>query len=474
MPVAVPEAECADEIIGEAKRKGGPDDGDVDAAERVLCEAKMSFLDRNRNDEQELRGAPGRPDPFSAAWRGGLMRAEGAGNDDGDAVLVDDFAGVGDEAAYIPLEGGGGDMKMRTADALEEEGEEGSGEEWELEQLRRAGHAVESDSEKMGNEIARRMVRAADEEGRRVGAVTGCLRAAREARGEWGARQELAEGQLRRLLAAERGGETAAREVERDIEARKRRLAFYDTLSAHVDDVTDMLKEKRVEIMGARQAFLAELEAEADVARKTLTGGVDEFGRSRPASLQLPEAEADGGDDVFADVADDVRSIRTLVELFRRWRGEYGEEYATAFGDAGLGKLAGRLGLGLADAEVSWRGVLEGVGRMEALRAGRAGETVAAGVRARWRPREEKSGEKWGRVGREVGEACGREVAEMLREVFCERGMVEMEGCVRVEDGGEAEKCLKGMKRVERRLGAGVGVGKLVEMMEEGSRSRSR
>lgn len=466
MPVAVAETERFEGVIG-AKEEDVPYDDRVEAASRGLRQAKVSFSDGCRGGgEQPLHGAPGRPDPFSAAWRGGLMRSDGADADDGDVVLVDDFAGVDDAEAYIPLERGEDDVVMRAADAPEGEDGEGSGEEWELEQLRRAGHAVEKDGEKVPEQLARRVVRAADEEGRRAGAVAACLRAAAEARGEWGARGELAAGRLRRLLAAERGGEAAAREVEREIEAKKRRLKFYESLSAHVNDVMDMLEEKRNEIVSARQAFFAKLKAEAEEVRNTLKGGRDEFGRSRQPSLQLPEAEeADEGEDVFADVADEVRSIATLVGLFRRWRREYAEEYSGAFGDEGLGKLAARLAQPLWDAELGWSDGLEGAGREEAVGVGRGAETVAAGVRARWRPREEGSCERWAKVAGK----CGSEGREVVREAFCERARVEMEGCVGVGDAGEAGRCLQGVGIVERELRWDVGGEGLRKMGEEGA-----
>lgn len=451
----VEQSNACEEIGKEAHDGKQAESVAVADAERALRDAKVGShsitFGKHAAEVQKgirvLQGAPGRPDPFSAAWRDGTIRRETADAEE-DVAVVDDFTEVA-KASYIPLEG---DVAMKDADGSGEVEEEGSDGEWEVEQLRRAGHSVRQEAEEISQKRARQIVRAADEGIRRGGALSSCLLIAREATMEFVAKEELAKGKLRQLEEAERNGNATAVEVDERITSEKKRLAFYDGMSAHVDDIVDMLKEKEEEIVAAREKFLAKLSAEAEQVKTCLLGGTDEFGRSRLPSLEIPEAEPIVQDDVFDDVMDDVKSIECLAVWFRKWRTQYPKEYDEAFGDAGLGRLAGRMALATQDEELGWLVPLQGVSRVEALRASKCSDMIAAGIRARWKPREGRSGEKFARVAREVVQAEGDESKRMIGGSFLERVGWEIDACRKLENTGEMWRCVEESMNVIRAL----------------------
>ena len=492
MPTSPEKQRYTPETIAELKRKGNnlpPPVSDVAAgeqfvanvegkdrskttgladAELALREAKLGENSAKLKEQPagkgagDLVGAQLRPDPFSAEWRDATIgRANVVAEDD--VVVVDDFTGVTD-AEYIPLEG---DAVMKDADATGDAEEEGSDGEWELEQLRRAGHGVQRDADAIAQEKARQIVREADEHRRRGGAFSACLRAAREATLEWVARQELAEGKMREMEQAERSGSAVAVEIDGEIASAKRRLAFYSALSAHVDDVVDMLKEKEADIVAARGRFLERLAVEAEAVKTCLLGGTDEFGRSRLPSLEVPEAEADAEEDVLEDVMNDVKSIESLIVWFMKWRTLYPKEYEDAFGDAGLGKLAGRMALAMQSEDLEWLKALSGTARADALRASKAVEIVAAGIRARWKPRDEESGRKYAGSGREVVEAYGEEGKRAITDAFRERMGWESECCRKVGNATDMWKCVGESVRVISTLKLDFGIVHLLRAVEE-------
>ncbi|CDF40226.1 unnamed protein product [Chondrus crispus] len=470
LPPPVSDVAADEQFVPNVEGKGGSKTTSLEDAELALREAKLGENSAKFKEDpagkgaSDLVGAQLRPDPFSAEWRDATIgRANVVAEDD--VVVVDDFTGVTD-AEYIPLEG---DAVMKDADATGDAEEEGSDGEWELEQLRRAGHGVQRDADAIAQEKARQIVREADERRRRGGGFSACLRAAREATLEWVARQELAEGKMRQMEQAERSGSAVAVEIDGEIAGAKRRLAFYGALSAHVDDVVDMLKEKEADIVAARGRFLERLAVEAEAVKTCLHGGTDEFGRSRLPSLEVPEAEAEAeaGEDVLEDVMSDVRSIESLIVWFRKWRTQYPKEYEDAFGDAGLGKLAGRIALATQSEDLEWVKALRGMARAEALRASKAVETVAAGIRARWKPRDEESGRRYAGSGREVVEAYGEEGKRAITDAFRERMGWESECCRKVGSATDMWKCVEESVRVISTLKLDFGMVHLLRAVEE-------
>lgn len=443
-------------------------------------EPKSTDLSRETSENRKpLQGAPGRPDPFSTAWREGAVR--GARGDteaeaDEDVVVVDDFTQVGD-ASYIPLDG---DMMMikKSSTDIEEDGagdeEDASDGEWEFEQLRRAGHSLRrEDDEGISRDVARGMVQAADEGFvPRSDGFNKLLLGVKQAKQEWKGRMTLAEDKVKRLDEAEREGDAICGDVDKEIERERKRFVFYDGVAAHVDEVVDMLDTKRTEILAARKRALERLEREWERVRRRLLGGVDEFGRVRQGCLDINSEESEGEDgvgeeDVYEDVADDVRSISTLVKLFRRWLEEFPDEYEQAFGDKGLGMLAGRMALGLVkDMEMRWMEAVENkpCAKREALRVAKGDEFLAAVVRARWRPRERGHGARYAGIGRVVAEACGTEV---LKLAFKERVELEVGACRREREWAEVGKCFVGSVDVVRVLGWDFGIAGVVDVLAE-------
>lgn len=384
--------------------------------------------------------------PFTAAWRGE------SGDGKADTMQIDELDET-EGASYIPMEG------SIPATGVMADDSDGS-DEWEVEQLRRSGVSEVSAiaNEKLSQ--LGRIIRAAEEKTDTSDGVGACRAAMRAAKKECAARAKHATERLGRVDIAEVQCRKAARAAEGDIEVAKRRLIFYDGLTAHVEDVCDMLSEKHDVMLAFRDAVISNLCIEADAVAAHLGGGVDEFGRSRRPALDanMEVAEIAAPTDVLIDVDDNVRSIPVLIERFRAWKVAFPQDYEAAFGNASLGKLAGTLGL--AEGNADW---LRCVGRgcvPAACAAGRLDGLVAAYVRARWKPRSEDSCREVGVLSKAVVAAGGVEVVECLRE----RLRLEMTCCEEVGNGEAAGECVIGGIRICKQIGQDVGLTQILSI----------
>lgn len=423
---------------GDLGREGWREDGE---------RTNMEGLAGTEVREPPKRRAPGaKADPFSEAWRGGTARG-GTVDDDGDIVVVDDFTGVDDvensEGGFIQ-----GDVGTGGSDE----------DEWEAELLRRVGHAGTTGGDEMMRR-ARRIVKKADEVVGGAREVGRYAQKVREAKEEWQRRLTLGEEKLSALITAVERGSGIKQERELEMWRMEERIGFYERLKAFVDGMMDMLKEKKEQILMARGQLLLRLKREAEDVKNMLEGGVDEFGRRRMGTMgRFRLQNVDIGVDVLADVKEDVKSVEKVVELFREWRDKYGDDYKQAFGDAGLGKLTGRLVLASGETEFEdVRRMLNEVQKKDMWRAAEGGNIVPPLIRARWCPSDRENCLEYSTLGREVLEADVK-YAEMIVEAFRERGKWEMEGCLNLEEWEKGAECLKGIIEVTKEIKEDVGV----------------
>lgn len=395
-------------------------------------------------------------DPFSEEWKEGTARG-GLVNDDGDILVVDDFTGVGDvenaEGEFVSDVGLGGSDE----------------DEWEAELLRRVGRADLTGGDEMMKR-ARRIVREADEVPSGVTEVGRSLQKVREAREEWERRLKVGEEKLGTLVVTVDEGAGMQREMEGEVRRLEERIAFYEKLKEFADNVMDMFREKKEQILVSRGELLARLAEEAEEVKNMLEGGVDEFGRRRLVTLggALPKV-VENKVDVLADVEDDVKCVEKVVKMFREWKTRYGDDYNRAFGDAGLGKIVGKLvlangGTGFDDV----RSMLDETQKKEMWKAADGGSIVPVLVRARWCSWDLERCAEYGVLGREVIEADAGSMDKIV-EAFRERGRWEMEGCVKLEEWARGIECMRGIVEVTREIGRDVGLEdalKRVEKME--------
>lgn len=403
----------------------------------------------------EKRAPRGKADPFSEEWKEGTARG-GIVDDDGDIVVVDDFTGVDDvengEGGFAQ-----GDVEIGGSDE----------DEWETELLRRVGRAGITEGDEMMKR-ARRIVKKADET---VGDAKGagrCLQKVKKAREEWQRRLSLGEEKLGALIATVERGTDIMREREVEMRRIEERIMFYERIKSFVDGMMDMLRKKKEQILMVRGELLVRLEKEAEEVRSMLEGGVDEFGRKRLGTVgRIQLQRADDEVDVLADVEEDVKSVEKVVELFREWRERYRDDYDQAFGDAGLGKLTGRLVLasGKTEFEVVRR-LLHGVQTKEMWRAAEGGNIVPALIRARWYPRDGEDCLEYSTLGREVLEADVG-YAEGIVEAFRERGKWEMEGCLNLKEWEKGMECLKGIIKVTKEIRRDIGLEEALKEAEK-------
>lgn len=434
-----------------------------------------------------------RPDPFSDAWQEGLTRAEDdqTKNVDGEVdVVLDDYTGLSDfvgPPAYLSLEVGNSEVcPIRPLTDAEEDGTDDG--EWEKEVMRRAGQKLvsqestnseEREMSTIPEQKAQRIVQEAEESASmrqsssQLESVTRCIDLVQESLGEWEARQKLAEEKIRKLHDAETKNKREARRVEHQADQQKSRLIFYDSFAAQVDDLSDILNEKREALKSWHAQRLDRLKREAQAVEAVLLGRPDEFGRSRPPSLLLPEyveERLEKSDSPFADVDESVVSIENIKSLFEKWKREYPDDYEEAFGDSGLGNLAAAMALGRAEDGLSWMGSLPDRSLRAAATVSGVIDHIATALRAQWQPRQQSCGEEDTaslafRVVRVLPDNSNE--AEAIVRAFRDRAMTEMNACVILKDVEAAEKTAYGAITCAQRMRKDVGLLELLTAFED-------
>lgn len=396
-----------------------------------------------------MHSTVGKADPFSQAWKEGLVGTE-RGEHDGDDVLVDDYVGV---VGVDPMH-------------TEEEGETDG--EWEKELLRRAGQGRDDLDREMGRRVRRVLVNVDGVMGRNGNRdLERCLKAVREAMTDWGKKQKLGSEQLLRLeeVVAKETRERGI--VEGDLQVATERARFYCRLKEYLEDIGDMFREKRGVIEEKRDSMLKRLGEEAENVKSRLKGDVDEFGRMRKASLEWEDVESadEAGNTAFWDVREDFSGLGRLKEIFGEWKQSYEHDYKNSFGDANLGKLAGRLVLGSGALYFEEVKNLNETQRREMWKAAEGGSTVAAMIRAKWRPRLIESCEEYGWLAKEVVEA-DPDRAEKVVEALRERLGWEVDACVTLQKPKAAVECFKGAVAVTKIVGKDVGLERVMRAAE--------
>lgn len=346
--------------------------------------------------------ANGRADPFSKEWR----RTPNAERLDSAPSLADAEL----EADAAPFTYGG--VREDSDDAEHAEHER----HWQTQLLRRAGVDVRAATQVARTHHDRQQQRAArarflhlcdggddddvDIVKGRMALETMLVDVARK-RDEARLIVHAAVGKEASILAAIASAERAQQHMTDCSRADGDTLLFYEDFARDIDLLGALLGNKRAEMLQVRDARLAYLHKRAVLVKDFLQGGTDEFGRIRRAGTGSRFPEEDNAlqsqfngmlhseQDVLSDVPEALRSIGKLAHRFDEWRAHFADDYAHAFGDAALGRMAGALGS--CEPDLYWLGLLNERQRVEACSVCDVVEEAMETVRARWQPTDEPS-----------------------------------------------------------------------------------
>lgn len=379
--------------------------------------------------------------PFSEAWR------------------KDSEVGVGEAMdvsglEYISLNGKNLDVARGTKAMPESKGDADAfavhdggsdADEWEMEQLRRAGHGGVRMREEESIQSARWARSVIDEEeegvitsGGEVGesVLDTVLADVREAKILAESNLQKVEGDVTSVRKAVEKSFETRRELHDVIEGAKERYEFYAGLTRYVSDVSEMLTEKQVDIIAFRESRASRLKDSAKRVLDELESDVDEFGRERePLSMSLKTNVAGNGmsdsdseendalhsqndrrpsdktddcelsapDDPYVDVDDDFKSVEVIARRFQEWKARYPDDYKNAYGDLSLGKLAGAVLLGVFDVgDLVWLKSLPSGARASAVSKSRVVEERGLEICAHWRPRSVRSTKEHAKAVRKI------------------------------------------------------------------------
>lgn len=348
--------------------------------------------------------------------------------------------------------------ELQNADPMLIDDAQSGADEWEKEQLRRAGLPIKPQDD-LPNAMARSII---EEEDLNLGArgevglsvVDTCLEGVEEALRTTQSHIDQCESKLNAVRNS--GCDAAFDAHDKAVEKADTREKFYTTLAQFATDVSDMLADRRARITARFDARKERLRGEADDVERELTTETDDFGRARDVATVLrkyygddagdDEAPDDDGateDEVFADVEREFRSIGRLSDVFRDWRSRFPDDYEQAFGDKSVGKICGAVAM--CDGErLEWLCDVPTKARMFALEASRLCELVELRIKARWRPASRTSTREHYKIVREVAETKeGAEKAvERLFVAFLARFKSELQmlraACADEQTGWEA------------------------------------
>lgn len=402
-----------------------------------------------------------RPDPFSEEWKGGT--GAGAIMDDVGIAVVDDFTGVQD-SGFIPIP-----VDVDNSVKLKREVAQESDTEWESELMKRAGQReLREDDEEMQRR-AMQIIREAEESIRKGRpSFEKCLKMIESTKAEWEHRYQIALQKTGQLESALEDGRDERLAAEKKVDKEKERATFYDELDKHVGKVVKMLVQNRPAIMAHYEERLRLMEVQTERLQNSMSGGVDEFGRTRGAKL-VDEEDMESNEfetRVVMMEKDDVKSAVKLKNIFYDWRSRYPDDYMNAHGDVGLGKLLGRLFLAQDDL---WSTQLSGLNALisrEMYKSAHAVKTLSAMIKCKWYPRDRKSCEKFANLAESIIEVDGQAKNDVESAFQC-RAEWEIQVCRKLNDRKAMIDCAKGLKYVEDKLKSNVGASSVIMAAKE-------
>lgn len=293
--------------------------------------------------------------------------------------------------------------KLGLLDDMEEYEMENVGsdaEEWEREQLRRAGLSVSNEVSGVTDNLARAVIEEEDVNAMNslkddlntsvvdsfFASIQDANHAAINRKSELQKKLSLVsdairESERKNKLATEKRKENAVREL------------FYGKLTRFAGDLFDMLAEKQDDIEKVHNRMLTKYRNEAEKIQAQVDGEVDEFGRNidpidvlrkRMEEDQEDEMEEIEHEDLFSDVSRKFKSISRVCDRFLEWQLQYPEDYQQSQGDKIMGKICGAIAMAHGSVRLGWVQQVPVAARKEAIEASRAVELLEVFLRARW------------------------------------------------------------------------------------------
>eukprot|EP00178_Gracilaria_changii_P010582 TRINITY_DN307_c0_g1_i1.p2 TRINITY_DN307_c0_g1~~TRINITY_DN307_c0_g1_i1.p2 ORF type:complete len:632 (-),score=109.68 TRINITY_DN307_c0_g1_i1:1856-3751(-) len=349
---------------------------------------------------------------------------------------------------------------------------EGADVEWEAQLMRRAAQKTcEQDQYMLRREM--NIIRDAETEGMQTGAFKRLKADIAKRVEELAEQQAYVEQKIQRLEQVVKQDLSLKGNARTSVDKLRRKVELYENLVQKVSTASRDVAASDA-IFERWESFVdSEMEERIRKVTVRLKGGVDNFGRERKAQIldveELRDEFREWGGRLVEKEQKEVTELRgqlgfsDIMRLVKEWCERFPEEYNSAFIDAGLGKLLGKLGLLENDIRFIHKLELkEGTIQMGILAFGV--ERFATWIRARWEPREPESCEFVGELMRAVN-AAQDDTKEVIRRSLQDRLALEIEALEAFGNEGIIE-VVRGLTTIAKKARFDPGFDKALQTCE--------